>query len=331
MVGLLFGAFCSNTKESAMIMRVLGLTQGYNAAARLVRSGVTDKMAKFFLEPASPMPLASLRIGLSLVLIWQAFLMRDNFLNFFAHSGFVQAEVSKAFVDPILPCFNWIIDLFARFGINENSVLTGLGLCYIISLLFLFAGFYTRAAALLTWFLHWSFTNTGYSGAYGADMYAHFFLFYCIFIPCGEALSIDSLFKPKGFSYQARLALRLLQLHMCISYFASGIEKARGADWYNGEVMWRALNTPGYSIADFHWLALVPVVPIIGGWIVMTIEILYCFFIWSSKTRPYIIMATCFFHLGIALFLSLHVFGVLMCIPTLTLFAISADKNNLTE
>lgn len=276
----------------------------------------------FFFKPASARPLAILRIGLSLVLLLQAFLMHHSFLNIFGNSGFVQREVSSKLNDPLAPSLNWFIDFFLKLGILENMTLISFGLLYVISLIFLCCGYFTRLSAFFAWFLHWSLINTGYSGSYGADMYAHFFLFYLIFIPSRD------LGKP---SFEARLSLRVLQLHMCISYLMSGLEKASGAQWWNGEVLWRALNTPGYSLIDFHWLAQVPFLPMIGGWIVLAIEILYFIMVWPKKTRLFWVTVTCLMHIGIAIFLRLHIFGILMCIPTFALFAVSSDPKPIKK
>lgn len=281
----------------------------------------------FFFRPASSLPLAVFRIGLASILMVQALAMYKSFLNFFANTGFVQGEVSGMISDPSLPRLNWLCDFFSLMGLNESISLTIVGLLYVASLLFLLCGVFTRWAAFFSWFLHWSLMNTGYSGAYGADMYAHIFLFYLILFPSNEAFAMDRLFYgiSKEPSYQARLGIRIIQIHMCVSYLASGLEKATGAQWWNGEIIWRALNTPGYSTLDFHWLAQVPFLPMVLGWIVLAIEIFYCVMIWPKKTRPFWIAATCILHLGIATFLNLKIFGILMCIPTFALFAISSE------
>lgn len=286
----------------------------------------------FFFTPASALPLALFRIGLALVLIWQAILMRTSFLRFFAKNGFVQIEVSNQLSDPLAPRLDWLVNPITALGINEHIVLYSLAGLYIASLLFLLGGLYTRWAAFFAWFLHWSFLSTGYSGAYGADMYSHFFLFYLLIVPSGHALSLDRVLgrvtgEP---SYQARVGLRVLQLHMCISYLASGIEKASGAQWWNGEILWIALNTPGYSIGDFHWLAYAAILPMVGGWVVLAIEIFYCIMVWPKKTRLLWVIATCALHLGIAVFLKLPIFGVLMCVPTVALFGVSAEPSERT-
>jgi hypothetical protein len=299
-------------------------------ALSLPHGASLTSITNFFFKPASARPLAALRIGLSSILLVQAFLMHKSFLDFFAPTGFVQGEVSNSLNDPSVPRLNGLVDLLSEVGIGVNLSLTGLGIIYVASLIFLLCGSFTRMAAFLAWFLNWSFMNTGYSGAYGADMYAHFFLFYLIWMPSGDNFSLDRFFQRVSGqpSYQARLGLRVLQLHMCISYFASGVEKASGPQWWNGEVLWSALNTPGYSIVDFHWLAELPFLPMLGGWLVMAIETFYIVMVWPQKTRPWWVLATCLLHLGIAIFLNLPIFGILMCIPTLALFAVSAEPSH---
>jgi hypothetical protein len=286
-------------------------------------------LGEFFFKPASPRPLAFFRIGIALVLLWQAYLMHEGIFSFFGHAGLVQSQVANRINDPSLPGFTWVIEHCARIGLAEHAVLTLLGAAYLLSLLLLLAGISTRLSAFLVWLLHWCFLNTGYSGAYGADMYAHIFLFYLVMIPCGDAYSVDSLLRraPSTASWQARLGLRVVQLHLCISYLASGIEKATGAQWWNGEVIWRALTTPNYSIGDFHWLAQMPFVAIACGLSVVIIETFYCVMMWQRRTRMIWIALTVALHGSIAVLLNLHIFGILMCVPTITLFALAADES----
>ena len=89
---------------------------------------------------------------------------------------------------------------------------------------------------------------TGQASIYGVDEFAHIGLFYCIWMPVGQAWSLDRWGVADAGTWEARLALRVLQLHLCIVYFASGIEKATGTDWRNGDVIWYALMRPALSI-----------------------------------------------------------------------------------
>lgn len=292
-----------------------------------------DRFMMFFFKPASALPLAVFRIGIAAILLVQAFLMRSTVMSFFASTGLMQKKLTDVLADLSLPSLNSAITIAASFGVSEQKAIMAFGTIYIVFLVTLLLGFFTRTSAFVVWLLHWSFLNTGFSGAYGADMYAHIFLFYLVVIPCGEALSVDKLISKKEVapSWQARLSLRVMQLHMCISYFASGVEKATGEQWWNGEVIWRALNTPNYSIGNFLWFADVPIVPMALGWGVLAIEIFYSVMVWRKETRMLWVMLTVSLHVGIAILLNLHIFGLLMCVPTIALFAFSSEEHVYVE
>jgi len=108
---------------------------------------------------------------------------------------------------------------------------------------------------------------------------------------------------------------------------ASALEKASGEQWWNGEAMFRSLNIPDYSFMDLHWMASVPALPIFLGWGVLIIEGFYFVLIWPRATRNWWILGTCLLHVGIAIFLRLQIFGILMCIPTLALFAVPYEPS----
>jgi hypothetical protein len=285
----------------------------------------------FAFRPASPRPHAAFRIGLSTVLLLQAWMMSDVLLDFSTGRGVVQREIAETLADPLVPRLSTVVDfLQPLLGLGESTIIMSTGCLYVLSLLFLLLGGFTRSASIIAWFLHWTLTNTGYSGAYGADMYAHIFLFYLMWMPAGGAYSLDRLWgRTRGeASSWARFTLRLVQLHMCISYCTSGIEKATGAQWWNGEIIWKALNFPGYSRFDFYWLVDYPLIPTVLGLGTLVIETFYCLAIWPRQTRMLWVIATCGLHLGIVVFLRLPVFGLLMCVPTLTLFGLSAEERN---
>ena len=52
----------------------------------------------------------------------------------------------------------------------------------------------------------------------------------------------------------ATVAIRLLQVHMCIIYFFSGIGKAQGELWWNGLAMFMATANLEYQSVSATWL-----------------------------------------------------------------------------
>jgi len=285
------------------------------------------KLEKFFLEPASPLPLAALRIGLVGLLLAQAFLLRSSLGDFFSSRGMIQGPLAGYLAIPGSPRIAWLAGILSHWGISEAACLQVMAGTYLVALLFLGAGLHTRIASVATWFLHWTLVSSAYSTAYGVDIYTHVFLFYLMLVPCGNALSLDSHLdrwrnRP---TWGARLGLRVMQLHLCISYLASAIEKGSGPQWWNGEVLWRALSLPVYRQYDFSWLIHFPLLLKVAGWTTLLAEAGYCVFIWPRATRRLWIALMVSLHLGIVFFLGLGLFGSVMCVLTLSIFGFSGE------
>jgi hypothetical protein len=281
----------------------------------------------FFLAPATARPLAALRVSLALVLLGQAWLLRSEVLDLLAHDGIVQGELSRYLGGGGAPRAGWLVERLAPLGVSEAGCLYALCATYIVSLAGLGLGLFTRLSAVVAWFLHWTLIRSAGTTSYGADTYAHIFLFYLMLVPAGEALSLDVLRRraPTMPSAAARLGLRVMQLHLCISYLASGIQKSAGIQWWNGELLWRALALPVYRQYDMSWLASYPWLSLVAGWMTLLVELGYCVFIWPARTRRPWIAAIVALHLGIGIFLGLGVFAAIMCVLTATLFGVSPE------
>ena len=58
---------------------------------------------------------------------------------------------------------------------------------------------------------------------------------------------------------RANLALRLLQVHLCVVYLFSGCGKLLGASWWEGTALWGAAANVQYRTLDLRWLAPLPI------------------------------------------------------------------------
>jgi hypothetical protein len=283
----------------------------------------------FFLKPASPLPLAIMRMLLALVLLMQAWFLKDAVIPLLSRSGLVQGPLADALRMPYTPTVGWIAQLLAPFGVSEVTCLLAICAAYVVSLLLFGLGLFTRFASISTWLLHWVLMITGYSSAYGVDLYAHVFLFYMMFMPSGAALSLDNVFAGRSWygtpSWAARLALRTLQLHLCVSYAMSAIEKVQGVQWRTGEVLWRSLSLPIFQQFDMNWIAQWPKLLFAASWATLILEGFFFIFIWPRATRKLWIAGVMSLHIGIAIFLGLHLFGLIMCVLVASAFAVPAD------
>jgi hypothetical protein len=161
-----------------------------------MKKSIIAKIENFFLKPASPLPIALLRIGLAVVLLIQAYLLRQSALDFLGRDGFIQGDLAR-YLGPVnTPQVYWFSQFFSRFGFSETSCIYGICLTYVFALICFGIGFCTRLMSILVWFLHWTMTNTGFSSIYGLDQYAHVFLFYLMWMPAGAQISVDAFIRP---------------------------------------------------------------------------------------------------------------------------------------
>ncbi|AGP38257.1 HTTM domain-containing protein [Sorangium cellulosum] len=301
---------------------------GPRRAARAALARAWLWLDRFALAPASAVPLAVLRIGLASVLLVQAAMVGPALLELYGRSGILQGPLNDLLARTDLVRIGSLIDRLAPLGVGEAAIVTGTGALYTLALVALLLGWRARAAAALAWLAHLMLMMTADSTNYGADNYANIFLFYLVWMPSGAALSLDRRLArvPAAPPATTRLSLRVVQLHLCISYLASGLWKASGEQWWNGEAIWRSVMLPAYRQVDFSWLADHPWIAVIAGWLVVLVEVGYAFLIWPRRSRRIWVAATLALHLGIAVFMGLVVFGALMAVLTFAAFGVSADR-----
>jgi hypothetical protein len=276
----------------------------------------------FITAPASAHPLAWLRIGLAAVLLVQAWAVAGSALELYGSHAVVQWSVIAPLTRPDIPSVRWVEAALGPWGVSEAACVRGVFLAYVAGLGCLLVGWHTRLAALLAWLTHLALCTSAEGSTYGVDQFAHIGLFYCLVMPVGHALSADCRLGrvAGGPSSAARLGLRVLQLHLCLIYLTSGIEKARGEQWWNGEAIWRAVMCPDAGPFDFSWLASAPWLAMLACWGTLLVEVGYAFLIWPGATRRAWALATIGLHAGIAVTLDLWSFSAVMVVLTTSAF-----------
>ena len=202
----------------------------------------------------------------------------------------------------------------ARVGLTANQSVYVVLTIYVLALTILFIGLAARWMAILAWYLHFLLMHAGGGLLYGMDYFTHIGLFYCIIMPTGDAASLPVFlqWRISSPSIAAGLTRKMLQIQMCIVYFSSGLEKACGAQWWNGEAIWRSVIIPTFKQFDFFWVAYVPWMAVLAGWGVMITECGYAVMMWSRHSRRVWFAMTCGLHLGIGLFMGMPMFALIM-------------------
>lgn len=291
-----------------------------------------DRAVRFLTEPASARPLAVLRIGIAAVLLLQALAIAGDIQELFGTHGIVQwsaldPDQAPRTLFPDVPRIRWVVELLAPLGVSGAAAVRGVFLAYVAGLALMLVGWRSNIAAAVAWLTHLAMNVSGSATIYGVDQFANIALFYCTWMPVGAAYSLD---RQSGRvsgapTWTARLGLRVLQLHLCIAYLASGLEKGSGGQWWNGEAIWRALSLPELARFDFSWMASVPWLPMLLCWGTLAIEVGYAILVWPRFTRRWMALATISLHVGIGVTMSLDSFSAVMCVLTLSAFLISAE------
>jgi hypothetical protein len=281
--------------------------------------------------PASPRPLAWLRSGLCLVLLLQALSLAGQLQDLYGSHGVVQWSVVESLMPPGVPSVRWLEVALAPWGVGEEACVQAVFLAYVASLACLLLGWYTRPAALLAWLTHLALNTSGEGATYGVDLFAHIALFYCIWMPVGHALSADCWLGrvAEAPSVSARLSLWVLQLHLCVVHLTSGLAKASGVQWWDGEAIWRAVMRPDAGPLPLAWLAAVPWLAVLAGWATLLLEVGYAFLVWPRWTRRPWALAIVGLHAGIAVALNLWSFSALMIVLNVAAFLVPAEPRRL--
>ncbi|CAM4034180.1 HTTM domain-containing protein [Corallococcus sp. ZKHCc1 1396] len=280
------------------------------------------RLATFFGAPSSAGPLGIMRIGVALMLLAQAFSISDSLPVLLDDRGLVPWSISEPLASPVVPRLGALVAALAPLGLSPEACVRGLVLLYSISLVGLLLGYRSRLSAVVAWISHTVILNSGPFFAYGVETFAHISLFYCAVMPVGEAFSWDvRVGRASGApSSAATLALRVLQIHMCIIYFATGLEKVLGPLWREGTAIWKVLMQPQYGQFDFAWLATVPWAVKLASWATLIVEVGYVVFVWPQRTRGLWVMMTLGMHLGIAVMMGLWLFSGMMAVLTFSAF-----------
>ena len=219
------------------------------------------------------------------------------------------------------------------------------GVILVVMLMFA-VGFCTRVTSVLTWLAAVSYIHRNQQVLFGLDTMMNILLIYLAVGNSGAALSVDRLVAryrasrnslrrhgridaaTRAFldrpppSRAAGAALRLLQVHFCFIYLASGLSKLKGPAWWNTNAYWDTLANPEFTLIHYRWYdALVrqltasrPVYQVAAAVSVgftFATELGVPFLVWT-RLRPFAVMMALLLHTGIAVFMGLWVFSLMM-------------------
>jgi Vitamin K-dependent gamma-carboxylase len=286
-----------------------------------------ERLRKFLFPVQSDQWLTVLRVGLGLqVTAWTLSLSNDwSYLFSTTGTGLITRDLAEGLValqSPLVPRLGLLVDLGARLGVREDTILSVIWICLLCAGCGLLFGLASRFCAVTCWFLHLSAVKSGGFISYGVDNFMTIGLFYLMLSPLPDRLSLDGWLR-KGRLKTSRLTgffRRVLQLHLSLIYFFSGLTKCLGVGWWDGSNIWRALTRPPFNVIPTEILVRWKyVLPILGISICM-VEIGYPLFIWLRRTRLFWLGAVMAMHLAIGVTMGMYLFALVMMVLNLAAF-----------
>ncbi|HTG28780.1 MAG TPA: HTTM domain-containing protein [Methylomirabilota bacterium] len=286
-----------------------------------------ERLLGFLFTAGTDNWLAVLRVGLGFQVTFYSLSLRNdwNYLLSGTASGLVTRNLAEALLSlesHFVPRLGWLVALATHVGLREETVLSLAWLCLVAAGCGLIVGLASRLSAILAWFFHLCVAKSGGFVSYGVDNFMTIGLFYLMLSPLPDRYSLDWRVRELQPKNPQLLGFwrRVLQLHLCVIYFFSGLTKSLGTGWWDGSSVWRALIRPPFNVIDpeilVRWNYLFPV----AGIFVCILELGYSFFIWNDKTRKIWLICICGMHFAIGVTMGMYLFALIMIVLNVAAF-----------
>jgi hypothetical protein len=267
---------------------------------------------RFWYTPVEPTLLGLIRILTGLMLLYTHAVWGLALSDFFSSTGWLTpALVRKIQADPYA-CSFWFL-------VPDGWIWPVYAVSMAVFALFTI-GLFTRVTSILALVAAISYANRVQPALFGLDQINIMLTLYLALGKSGAALSLDRWLGRRrghgalGASSSANLAIRLIQVHMCVIYFFAGVAKLQGPAWWTGEAMWLAFANLEYQSLDLTWLAWHP-------WLINAMshasvlwEISFCVLVWQKRWRPLVLALAVVMHVGIGACLGMWTFGLIMLV-----------------
>ena len=283
-----------------------------------IKTGILE----FLFAPSTDTWLAVLRVGLGLEVTLYCLSLRNDWTYLLSGTARRLAEALLSLETHFVPRLGWLTSLAAQLGVREEKVLFVAWVCLFAAGCALLIGFASRVSAIAAWLFHLCAAKSGGVVSYGMDNFMTIGLFYLMLSPLPDRFSLDWRLRDSRPKDPQLLGFwrRVLQLHLCIIYFFSGLTKCLGKGWWDGSSVWRALIRPPFNVINTEilvtWKYLFP----LAGILICLLEFGYPFFIWSTRTRKLWLFGVCTMHVVIAVAMGMYLFSLVMIVLNLAAF-----------
>lgn len=275
---------------------------------------------RFWFTPSDPATLGLIRLFAGAMLFYTHLVWSLDLQAFIGPGGWLPVSYIRQVQQD-----QWSVwSIF--FWIKPTWLLWTVHILALVVFFSLFIGLFSRIAAVLAFLLAVSYAQRVSPGAFfGLDKINCMLAMYLMLGPCGARYSLDRLRQlrrgdtsPALPATSANLAIRLIQVHLCIIYLFSGLAKLAGENWQAGTAVWWAVANLEYQSLNMTWLSNWPVLVALMTHATVFWELFYCCLVWNRFTRPLVLWMAVFIHGGIAVAMGMITFGLVMLIANLS-------------
>jgi hypothetical protein len=280
---------------------------------------VADGWNRFWFTPADAATLGLIRILAGAMLLYTHLVWSVGLWDFFGPDGWLSAEAVRSLQrESHAWSYLWWLKTPAALWTAHVAAL--------VVFLLLTLGLFTRVVAILAWLITLAYIHRAPGALFGLDQINVMLAMYLMIGAAGDAYSLDRLWRrsraggtlaPEAPKVSTNIAIRLMQIHMCVIYLFAGMSKLSGPAWWNGTAMWNAFGNLEYQSLDMTWLYAHPWVINLLTHITVFWELYYCALIWPRRLRPMMLALAVPLHMGIAICLGMMTFGLVMLIGNL--------------
>jgi hypothetical protein len=275
---------------------------------------------RFWFTPSDPATLSLVRLFAGAMLFYTHLVWSLDLQPFLGQGGWLPVSYIRQVQQD-----QWSVwSVF--FWIKPAWLLWTVHILALIVFFCLMIGLFSRTSAVLAFLLAVSYAHRISPGAFfGLDKINCMLALYLMLGPCGARYSLDRIRRlrrgdtsPAMPATTANLAIRLIQVHLCIIYLFSGLAKLSGENWQAGTAVWWAVANLEYQSVDMTWLARWPVLVALMTHATVFWELFYCCLVWNRFTRPLTLWMAVLVHGGIAVCMGMITFGLAMLIGNLS-------------
>jgi len=282
---------------------------------------------RFWFTPADPATLSLIRVLAGSMLLYTHAVWSLDLEGFIGPEGWLPVEAIRQFnhTPPGADSPDWTFwSVF--YWIDSTWLLWTVHIFALAVFACLMLGLFTRVAAVLAYLLAVSYAHRVTPGAFfGLDKANCMLAMYLMLGPCGARYSLDRIWRLRrgdddepARSISANVAIRLMQLHLCVIYLFSGVAKLEGENWSAGTAVWWAVANYEYQSIDMTWLADWPILVALLTHVTVFWELFYCCLVWNRYSRPIVLWIAVGVHGGIALCMGMITFGLAMIYANLS-------------